>query len=185
MIKTILASVLVLSGFQAGATSSLTLTDTLAKIATAAPPNLNWKVGDSTDFNLSGGILSGTMHSFVREETAVGFWVQQDIDLGFLGKQKSEVLYDKTNGQVLELIVNGQKQDPPASGDVEVVETKQDRITVPKGTFDCMYAKVRDVKKNEEIQVWIAPGVPMGGMIKTIAPSQMGEVTLELTDFKI
>lgn len=185
MIKSIICSLLVLAGFQAGATSNVTLQATLAKIAVSAPPGLNWKVGESTDFNLSGGFISGTMHSFVREEVPAGFWVQQDIDLGFMGKQKSEVLYDKNTGAVLELIVNGQKQDPPASGNVEVVETKQDRITVPKGTFDCMYAKIRDTKKNEEIQVWIAPGVPMGGMIKTIAPSQMGEITLELTDFKI
>ncbi|MCB0341967.1 MAG: hypothetical protein H6626_11490 [Pseudobdellovibrionaceae bacterium] len=146
---------------------------------------LNWKVGDSTDHNLNMGFLPGTMHSEVREETSNGFWIQQDVELGFGQTQKIEVLFDKNTGQVLEVRVNGEKQSPPDAGNMEVVDMKEASVTVPKGTFDCIYVKIRDTKKNEESEAWINPElIPINGLIKTIAPGPFGEVVLELTDYR-
>lgn len=146
---------------------------------------LNWSVGDTTDHKIKGGIVSGMLHSVVREETAEGFWVQQDADLGFAGKQKIELLYDKMTGEVLEVIINGEKKNKPNPSENQVVDTRQTRITVPKGTFDCTYIKVLNTRKNEHTETWSNEAlVPIGGMIKTVMPSQIGAVTAELKDFR-
>lgn len=146
---------------------------------------LNWKVGESADYSLNMGFLPGTMHSEVREEVSNGFWVQQDIELGFGQGQKIEILFDKNSGQILEVRVNGEKQTPPDASGLEVVDMREDSVTVPKGTFECIYVKIRDTKKNEESEAWLNPEqIPMSGLIKTIAPGPFGEVTLELTDFR-
>ncbi|PIS10164.1 MAG: hypothetical protein COT73_10880 [Bdellovibrio sp. CG10_big_fil_rev_8_21_14_0_10_47_8] len=58
-------------------------------------------------------------------------------------------------------------------------------MTVPAGTFTCLYIRAKDSEKNQEIQQWINPKlIPVLGMAKSIVPSQMGEVVLELTSFK-
>ena len=145
---------------------------------------LGWKVGESADYTIKMGFVNGKMHSFVREEVHEGFWVQQDMDMGFLGKQKVEMLIDKNTGEVLQLLVNGEKQAPPEQGDQEVIEMTEDRISVPAGTYDCVYVKVRDNKENKESEAWINPTeIPITGMLKTIAPGPMGKVTVELTKF--
>jgi hypothetical protein len=147
-------------------------------------PLANWKVGDTSDYNMNGGIISGKMHMAVRELVAEGFWTQTDMDLGFVGKQKVEILYDKNTGAVLQLLVNGQKQTPPSAADQEVIDSKQTTVTVPKGTFPALYAKIKNKKNGEITEVWInMEAIPVGGLIKTIAPSQLGQITVELTNF--
>lgn len=143
---------------------------------------LQFNIGDSTDYNLS-GFVSGTMHTQVREEVTEGFWVQTDLDAGFMGRQKIEVLYDRDNGQVLKLLVNGQEQEKPDPSQMKIVESKKDHIKVPKGEFDCFYVKVRDTQQNKDSEIWLAKEVPIGGMIKTVNQSPFGPMTLELTDY--
>ena len=146
---------------------------------------LDWKVGETADYTIKMGFVNGKMHSFVREEVHEGFWVQQDMDMGFLGKQKVEMLIDKNTGEVLQLLVNGEKQAPPEQGDQEVIDMQEANISVPAGTFDCVYLKVRDNKENKESEAWINPtAIPITGMLKTIAPGPMGKVTVELTAFR-
>lgn len=147
---------------------------------------LNWTVGSTADYNLNMGFISGTMHSQVREETAQGFWIQQDMNLGFMGAQKVETHINKDTGEVIELLVNGQKQTPPDASQTEIVESKREKVTVPKGEFDSIWVKLHDKKENKDSQVWVNPAVvPMGGMLKTIAPGPIGEVTVELTDYLV
>ncbi len=143
---------------------------------------LDWKVGEQASYNLDAGFIQGTMVMKVREEITEGFWLDQDISV--MGQAiKAEILIDKNTGEILQLIVNGQKQEIPKQN-VEIVETKEAEITVPKGTFKCIYARIKDLDSGDESELWINPQVvPIMGMIKTIQPSQMGTVTLELTDF--
>lgn len=143
---------------------------------------LKWKVGDKADYKMAGGILNGTVKSFVREDNGSEIWVQQDMDMGFLGKQKVEILFDKATGQVKKLLANGQEQSLPDTSNIEIVETKEDKVTVPAGTFAAIYAKIKD-KSNDQIQeAWINPQeVPINGMVKAIADSQLGKITQELT----
>jgi hypothetical protein len=150
------------------------------------PQALNWKVGDKADYSLEiGGFLKGTMNMLVREETAQGFWVNQDADLGFAGKQKIEILFDKNSGAILEMRVNGEKQTPPDPADMEIVETKQESVTVPAGTFQSLYIKLKDNKNNQMTEAWLNPEVvPIAGNLKTLSDTQFGKMKMLLTAYK-
>lgn len=143
---------------------------------------LKWKVGDKADYKMAGGFINGTVKSFVREDNGTEVWVQQDMDMGFLGKQKVEILFDKATGQVKKLLANGQEQQLPSTSNIEVVETKEDRVTVPAGTFDAIYAKIKDRDNGQIQEAWVNPQeVPITGMVKAIADSQLGKINQELT----
>lgn len=146
---------------------------------------LDWKVGQENNYKLNmGGFLNGTMKMYVREIIADGIWMVQDIDLS-VQKQKVEVLIDPANGQIKKMLVNGKEQAPPKT-DMEIVDQKEDRITVPAGTFDVIYLKIKDNANNGQIsEQWINPrDIPLSGMAQSKADSQLGKVTIQLTSFK-
>ncbi len=146
---------------------------------------LNWKVGDENNYKLNmGGFINGTMKMFVREIGADGIWLVQDVDLT-IQKQTIEILLDPNTGAIKKMIVNGQEQAPPKS-DFEVIEQKEDKVTVPAGSFDAIYIKIKDKANNDQIsEQWINPrDIPLSGMAKSLADSQFGKVTIELTSFK-
>lgn len=150
------------------------------------PSRIPFNVGDSADYKLNlGGFLDGTMHMFVREETAEGIWLQQDIDLT-VQQSKVETLFDAETGQVKKMLVDGQEQKlDDKAGDQEIVESKGDTVTVEAGTFECSYLKIHDKKENTDTELWINPElVPIVGLIKQVAQSQFGPVTLELVSFE-
>lgn len=145
---------------------------------------LNWTVGDYADYKLNAGFIPGKIHSVVREETSEGYWVQQDVDM-MIQKQKIEILFDKNTGQVKKILVDGKEQQQPDQGDAEVVDIREENITVAAGTFDCMYVKMKNNRDNTEQQAWLNPElIPISGLILMKSPSQMGEVTMELTGYK-
>jgi hypothetical protein len=141
---------------------------------------LEWKVGDTADYAVNmGGFIKGTSHNFVREETATGFWMQQDMDLT-IQKAKIEVLLNKSTGQIEKLLMNGQEQSIPKNN-VEIVEMKESSITVAAGTFDCIYAKIRDKGDGKISEAWINPQVvPMSGTLKAVAEGPIGKVVQEV-----
>ncbi len=146
---------------------------------------LDWKVGQENNYKLNmGGFLNGTMKMYVREIAADGIWMVQDVDLS-IQKQKIEVLIDPANGQVKKMLVNGKEQAPPKQ-DMEVIDQKEDKITVPAGTFEVIYLKVKDNANNGQIsEMWINPrDIPLSGMAQSKADSQLGKVTIQLTSFK-
>ena len=146
---------------------------------------LDWKVGQECNYKLNmGGFINGTMKMYVREIIADGIWMVQDIDLA-IQKQKVEVLIDPANGQIKKMLVNGQEQQPPAA-DYELIDQKEDRITVPAGTFDASYLKIKDnANKGAITEQWVNPrDIPLSGMVKTLSDSQFGKVTVELNSFK-
>lgn len=146
--------------------------------------NLEWKVGDNANYDINMGFIKGKMNMSVREEVSEGFWIEQNMDLGFLGKQKAEMLIDKYTGEILQFIVNGEKQDIPSQEDQEVIDMKEANVSVPAGSFDCVYLKVRNKKDNKESEAWVNPNlIPVSGLIKQVAPGPMGKVTVSLTSF--
>lgn len=145
---------------------------------------LDWKVGDQANYSIDMGFIKGSMSMSVRSIEADGIWMDQNMDLGFAGKQKIETLIDANTGAIKKMIVNGKEQQPPKQ-DIEVIEVKEDRITVPAGTFDCIHARLKDKEQNAEINAWINPQVvPLSGMLKQVAPSQFGNVTVVLKSFQ-
>ena len=155
-----------------------------AIMAEAHTMGLDWKVGDSNSYSVDMGFIKGSMVMSVRSIGNDGIWMVQDVDLGFAGKQKIESLLDPNTGEVKKMLVNGKEQEVPKQ-DVEVIEITEDKITVPAGSFDCIHARLKDKTNNNEINVWINPqAVPLSGMLKTIQPSQFGNVTILLKSFK-
>lgn len=150
----------------------------------ASIQNLNWQIGDWTEMNMDMGMVKGTSRLEVRSKEGVNFWLEQNMDLGFMGKQKIEILIDSSNGEIKKLIVNGKEEDPPAPGNMEVVSTAEDTITVPAGTFKSLHIQIKDNDSGNISDNWINPKeVPVNGMIKSVSPSQFGKVTLELTAY--
>lgn len=146
---------------------------------------LDWKVGQENNYKLSmGGFINGTMKMYVREISSEGIWMVQDIDLQ-IQKQKVEVLIDPANGQIKKMIVNGKEQAPPKA-DFELIDQKEDRITVPAGTFDVIYLKIKDRANNNQVsEQWVNPrDIPLSGMAQSKAQSQLGPVNIQLTSFK-
>lgn len=150
--------------------------------AQAGTLGLKWKIGDTADYSLDAGFISGTIHSFVRDDNGTEIWVQEDMDLGFAGKQKIEILFDKATGQVKKLLADGKEQTLPDASKMEVVEQKEDTVTVPAGTFQAIYVKIKNKDDGKIQEAWINPKeVPINGMLKVLADSQFGQVKQELT----
>jgi hypothetical protein len=144
----------------------------------------DWKVGDQATYNLQmGGFIKGSMVMAVKSVTADTLVLTQDLDLGFMGKQACEITLNPNTGETKSFVCNGQAQDPNAGGDIELIEQKEDTVKVPAGTFVCVYIKAK--QGQNIIQQWVNPKqVPVMGLVKTLAPSQMGEVNVELVSFK-
>ena len=153
-------------------------------ISATVEEGLNWHVGDRAEYQLNAPIGRGTSVQFVREDVGTAFWMQTDVDMGFLGRQKIEVLANKATGRIERLLVNGNEQTPPDPNDVEIIDTREERIRVPAGEFQSTYRKIKNKKDNSIQEGWSnAQMVPMGGMLKAMGNSQIGTVTQLLTRF--
>ena len=188
MFKALIAAIGLAFSVNASANSSVidTLVDFNHSVIMdqAQTQGLDWAVGDTNNYTVDMGFIKGTMSMSVRSVGADGIWMDQNMDLGFAGKQKVETLLDPNTGEVKKMIVNGKEQAPPKQ-DVEVIEFKEDKITVPAGTFECIHARLKDKESGNEINAWVNPqAIPLSGMLKTIQPSQFGNVTVVLKSFK-
>ncbi len=188
MFKSILA-VLALA-FTAQAQAAPTLFEAISQaqqtsiMDQAKTQGLDWKVGDQNDYTLDMGFIKGSMSMKMREIVADGYWLDQDMDLGFAGKQQAQMLLDPNTGEIKKMIVNGKEQQVPKQN-IEIVEVVEDHITVPAGSFDCIHARIKDKDNNQETNAWINPQlIPLSGMLKTIQPSQFGNVTIELKSYR-
>lgn len=155
----------------------------MAVQAMAETTGLNWNVGDYANYKMGGGFLQGTNNMLVREKVSDGFWLEQNMDLGFMGKNKIEILIDPDTGEIKKLLVNGEKQDIPDNSGMEIISAEESSVTVPAGTFDAIHLKIKD-KEDKVSQMWINPElIPVNGSAKSISPSQFGDITLELTEY--
>lgn len=144
---------------------------------------LGWNVGDENNYKLKMGFIPGTMKMFVREINGDEAWLQQDINLA-IQQQKVEALIDLNTGETKRILVNGQDQDVPKA-DFEIIDQKAAQVTVPAGTFDTMYIKIKDNSSGQTSEQWVNPRViAVSGMAKSVAQSQIGQVTIELTSTK-
>ena len=156
-----------------------------AIVQSAHTMGLDWKVGDENNYNLSiGGFINGSMQMKCTSIGADGIWMDQNMDLGFAGKQQAQILIDPNTGEIKKMLVNGKEQQIPENN-TEIVEVTEDKITVPAGTFECIHAKLKDSKTGEMSEAWINPEkVPLSGMLKALQPSQLGQVNIQLKSFR-
>lgn len=189
MFKALIAALSLTFAVQANAAPATTVFQTITNTQISAIQDqakilaLDWKVGDQNDYTLNMGFIKGSLTMKVREVGADGIWMDQDVDLGFAGKQQAQMLIDPNTGEVKKMLVNGKEQEIPKQN-MEVVEVTEDKITVPAGSFDCIHARLLDKDTNKETNAWINPQqIPLSGMLKTIQPGQFGDVTIELKSF--
>lgn len=150
----------------------------------ALTDGLKWQVGDRATYKIISSVITGSSTQFVREDLGDKLWMQADVDMGFLGSQKMEMLFDKATGKILKLLVNGKEQTPPDPNDLDVLETRNERIRVAAGEFDCVYAKQRNRKDGKIQEGWTDDkDVPMGGMVRAMGNSPIGKVTQELQTY--
>lgn len=148
---------------------------------------IEWKVGETQKFNmtLSGIGAKGTMVKTVAKDEGETLWLTQQMVI--MGQnQKAEIQMSKADGKILQVIVNGKKQNVPEQ-DFEIISANPEDLTVPAGTFHTMHIKIKDRKSGKEGEVWMSPGeTVMEGTIKAIQDAGIGGilVTLELTEFK-
>lgn len=153
-----------------------------AKAQALGTLKLPWTVGETANYNLNISIFTGKMSVEVKSETGNGFWVNQDTEM--LGnKIFIEMLFDKETGELLEMRVDGQKQDLPKESDSEVIEQREESVTVPAGVYNSIYVKMKE--EDQETEMWVNPvSIPIFGLLKQIAQSKIGPVIMELTSFK-
>lgn len=189
MFKSLLVAAAMVVSVSAHAYNSLTdvvMASQLPAIkASVVAQGLDWKVGQEANYKLNiGGFLNGTMKMYVKSVGADGIWFVQDMDL-MIQKQTAEILIDPNTGEIKKMLVGGKEQQIPKA-DYEVVDQKEETITVAAGTFQTIYLKVKDNANNGEIsEQWVNPrDIPLSGMVKAVQSSQMGPVNIELTSFK-
>jgi hypothetical protein len=193
MFRSLVLTLGLIVGVSASAKTA-TITDVMARMGQAFVMNevetrgFNFTKGDQAKYNLQiASFIKGSMEMNVLDVIADGVWIQQNMNLGFAGKQDIRELIDPNTGEIKKYIVNGKEQAPPDNGDIEVIDSKEDTVRVPAGTFTCLYikAKVKQQGQESEVEQWVNPkAVPVMGMVKMAASSQLGPVTAELTSFK-
>jgi hypothetical protein len=154
------------------------------ELQTLVSTGLNWKVGDTLNFNLAIQELSltGTVVVQVTKVDSSGDTMTEDVDLGQYGKENIVAVIDPNTGKIISLTVNGQPQTPPTSNP-QIISQSTTKITVPAGTFDCIDAVIQDGQQQEE--VWVNPTqIPITGMLKQSAKQNGMTVVMELTSFK-
>lgn len=156
-----------------------------AVFAEAKSP-FNWVVGDTATYNAKISFISGKMIMTVKSVTATQVVINQNIDMLII-KQDCDSTINSSTGQVESIVCNGQAQDPNQGGDIEVIESKEDTVKVPAGTFTCLYIKAKTTVQGNasEIQQWVNPKqVPVMGLVKMMSAVQGQNLVMELASFK-
>jgi hypothetical protein len=189
MIRSILATLVLVTGCFASATTISAFTYDLVEGVLSSQVHsmagLNFKQGDTAAYKMSiASFINGTMTTTVKSVAVDAVVITQDVSI--MGQAQScDSTINPQTGQIKSIVCNGKPQDANQQGDIEVVDSKEDSVTVPAGTFDCLYVKAHNKKDNTDIEQWINPKlVPVMGLVKMNAPTQLGTMVAELTSFK-
>lgn len=185
MKKLILFTAIFMSFSQASFAQPINIMEVQMQAAAIIPADLiNWTVGDTANYDVSAGAFGkvGTMVKAVTKDEGKALWVQQDMDLQFQ-KQKVEILIQKSNGQILKMLLDGKEQKIPDQN-IEIISQDYTDITVPAGTFKVLHivAKTKDISK---LEIWANPKeTVMDGAVKQTVATGLVDITTELTSFK-
>lgn len=151
-------------------------------ISRANPYDLiNWKVGDTANYNLTMSFLKGKMVESVTSDEGKAIWVRQAMDL-MIQKEVIDILINKADGKILKMLRNGQEMQVP-NDKITIISQEYTEVTVPAGTFKCIHVVAKS-EQMPKIEIWANPqATVMEGNLKQIATTQMGEILLELTSF--
>jgi hypothetical protein len=148
---------------------------------------INWQVGDYHNISIKMAFGSGTGTKVATKEDTDLNAIWLETNLSILGQaQKTEALISRADGSLLKLIVNGKEQEMSNDEKIEVIEQAETTITVPAGTFDCIYirANVTQQGQTQEVKIWANPiDINLDGTLKMVMGSQFGDITLTLNSF--
>jgi hypothetical protein len=185
--KNLLIATLLLGSLSAKAMNFQTLVNeitTQAIESSDARGMFDFKVGDTANYSLKMGFIPGTMTMTVTDVQPSEVTLNQTVSL-FGQKQECITKMDPNTGENKGTVCNGQQQQAGSPDDIELVEQKEDTVTVPAGTFVCLYIKAKQKSSGDTIEQWINPSeIPVLGMAKSTVPSQFGQTVIELTSFK-
>ncbi len=165
---------------------SMAVVDAVAQqfSSTLAAGEPMFKEGESATYDMTiAGFIPATMVMSIKSVTAAEVVLNQTVNI--LGQEQScDVSMDPNTGAIKKMVCNGQEQKPPEGGEIEVIESKEASVTVPAGTFQTIYFKVKQKSDNSIVEQWVNPKlIPVGGMVKSVIPSQIGEVVAQLKSF--
>jgi hypothetical protein len=144
---------------------------------------IDWKVGETQDFKVTLSVLQGSAHKEVKSEENDAIWIQTDINL-LIQQVQSRMLIRRADAKILKFQVNGKDESLPS--DPEIVDQANKTVTVPAGTFDCLWVKAKVMQNGQEnvSELWVSPGkVSMEGTVKMKTEAMGMEVVMELTKF--
>lgn len=149
---------------------------------------IDWQMGEWTSYTMSLAIAQGSMVKFVSQDEGDTFWMTMLMKLDLFGQPyqvESKMRIRRADGMILELYVDGQKQEVPKQ-EVTLISQEADRITVPAGTFDSIHVKMTVLQDGQtmNIDTWMNPrDVNLDGTIKMVQEGGLMGMTLELTGF--
>lgn len=127
---------------------------------------LNWKLGDTNTYFVGVPIAGAELIESVYKIKQEGIWIQQYMKMGH-EKQVAYILYDQRSGAVKKVIVDGKEEPSLIPSGYEILESSYSKITVPAGSFDCYYAKIKDKQSGVVSNIWFNPDISsIGGLLR-------------------
>ena len=144
---------------------------------------IDWRVGDHADYQLDMGFFGqGSVKKRATSEEKDAIWLRADVQTP-MGNQTIDTLFRRSDGKVLKMLVDG-KEHTFEEPDIEIIDQREESVTVPAGTFRAIYVKVRDRKQQSDTEAWVNPmAIPLGGIAKSTTKKSMLTITMELTAF--
>ena len=170
---------------QANVYQEIFLADLQASVAMerAEKNVINWQVGERSEYKMKASIGSlGDMKKWVDREEGNAVWLITEMT-GQLN-EKAEAKIDRATGQILEYIVNGQRQNPP-NNTGEIISQEEATITVPAGTFRTIHVVVKTNQAQvSKVEAWVNPReIVIDGNAKMIAYTSFFPIEIILQRF--
>lgn len=146
--------------------------------------NLGWHVGDLAEYDLKLAVIPGSMLMFVSSIEGSIAVLNQELSIATI-KQSCDMHFNLNTGELIKTVCAGVEQKPGEPSNTEVIDMKEDQITVPAGTFQTVYIKATTGEKKQIIEQWINRSeIPVLGLVQSITPSPIGTMNLKLKAFK-
>jgi hypothetical protein len=140
---------------------------------------IHWKVGDTNTYYLQYGLAGLDLIESVNKINQEGLWVQQVAYHAGQKVQVVDILYDQNNGSIKKILLDGKQQSVSDYNNNEVIEHKQDTVTVPAGTFDCHYMLLKNKKSGKLSKVWLNPEISSIGGLLRLQDSSTAKLSLK------
>jgi hypothetical protein len=186
MFRSLVLSACVIIGVSASATqrSAIDLVTGVATRMVRVQPMYRWLVGDTANYSMTIASMPGTMVMKITQVNGAEVTIDQNVDLGAMGKEDVVEVINSQTGQVISVTANGQKQTPPDPNDMQITSEDIGKITVPAGTFSCQDVKYHMKSENTDGEMWVDMNdIPVGGLLKMTTTQQGMPIEVDLTSF--